>query len=201
MKHQATQQSRTQSMIDNRQQAYLEAMGIQLWSSRLAMETQTSSAVVEQTAVAQTTDEQAPDEQAPVQQIQSGQAQTGSESSGLKLGPGSGGVLLICAVDSDSASKLANDISRSMGAVPVWGWPDSGADAIKPLEAVAQNLFTTVAIFGDELAGQLLGDELPANLKSAKLVLLPPMHDLEVRHDARRELWATLCRSGMIAIV
>ena len=49
----------------------------------------------------------------------------GSElETGLKLGPGGGGILLVCAQDSHSASRLANDISRALGSVPVWAWPD-----------------------------------------------------------------------------
>jgi len=118
---------------------------------------------------------------------------------GLKLGPGSGGILLICTADTEAASKLSNDISRSLGSVPVWAWPDSNAEAISPDDAVDENLFTSVAIFGEKLAGQFFGGDMPTRLKSASLVLLPDMHDLELRAEARRELWQLLCRSGMVA--
>lgn len=117
----------------------------------------------------------------------------------LKLGPGSGGILLVCATDTDSASKLANDIGRALGKVPVWSWPDDGEDAVKPAVAVDKNLFTSVAIFGAELAEKLFGNELPAKLNSAALVLLPSMRDLETRAEARRSLWVELCRSGMVS--
>lgn len=117
----------------------------------------------------------------------------------LKLGPGSGGVLLICATATDSASKLAADISRLLGSVPVWSWPDNGADAVKPAVAVDENLFTTIAVFGTELAEQFFGSKLPANLNSASLILLPSMRDLEAHAQARRTLWADLCRSGMVS--
>ena len=120
-------------------------------------------------------------------------------SRSLKLGPGSGGILLICATDTDSAGKLANDISRSLGSVPVWSWPDNGADAVKPAVAVDENLFTTIAVFGTELAAQFFGSSLPESLNSASLVLLPSLHDLETRAQARQTLWADLCRSGMIS--
>ncbi len=117
----------------------------------------------------------------------------------LKLGPGSGGILLICATDTEPASKLANDIVRSLGCVPVWSWLDDGEGAVKPAAAVAENLFTTVAVFGTELAEQFFGRDLPKNLHSANLVLLPSMRDLETRAEARRALWTDLCRSGMVS--
>lgn len=117
---------------------------------------------------------------------------------GLKLGPGSGGILLVCAADSDSASRLSNDISRALGNVPVWAWPDAGAAAIELTDAVEDKLFTTVAIFGDELAAQFFDGELPANLNSAKVVLLPAMSDLQSAAEARRSLWAIFCRTSMV---
>jgi len=117
----------------------------------------------------------------------------------LKLGPGNGGILLICATDTDSAGKLANDIGRSLGCVPVWSWPDVGADTIKPAVAVAENLFTTIAVFGTELAEKFFGSELPKSLHSANLIVLPSMHDLETRAQARQTLWTDLCRAGMVA--
>lgn len=118
---------------------------------------------------------------------------------GLKLGPGGGGVLLICAADTDSATRLANDISRALGSVPVWAWPFTDTRAVKLTSVVEENLFTTVAIFGNELADQFFGGDIPASLNSAKLVLLPAMQDLQNRPEARRTLWAILCRSGMVS--
>lgn len=153
-------------MIETKQQAYLDAMGIPVWALREAPAIGTP----------------------PVDNKRS-----------LKLGPGSGGILLICATDTDSASKLANDISRALGKVPVWSWPDDGEDAVEPATAVDENLFTTVAIFGTELAEQFFGSELPLNLNSASLVLLPSMRDLETGAEARQSLWADLCRSGMVS--
>jgi len=153
-------------MIETRRQAYLDALGIPVWSLREAAASETPHV---------------------------------DSNCALKLGPGSGGILLICATDTDSASKLANDISRALGKVPVWSWPDDGEDAVKPIVAVDENLFTTVAVFGTELAKRFFGSELPVNLNSASLVLLPSMRDLETRADARRSLWTDLCRSGMVS--
>ena len=117
---------------------------------------------------------------------------------GLKLGPGGGGILLICAADTDSASRLANDIGRALGGVPVWGWPCADGKTVKLNDAVEENLFTTVAIFGEHVAKQFFDGELPDSLKSAKLVLLPAMKEIKTQAEARRALWATFCRTGMV---
>jgi hypothetical protein len=162
-------------MIERRQQAYLEAMDIALWSAR---QTQ-------------------PEQFANVQSA-GGRTPAIDEIASLKLGPGSGGILLVCALDSNSASKLSNDISRALGNVPVWGWPDCSDSSIKLNDAIVENLFTTVAIFGDQLAEQVLGPELPERLNSANLVILPAMEELERRQESCRVLWQIMCRSGMV---
>ena len=117
----------------------------------------------------------------------------------LKLGPGSGGILLICAADSDSAGRLANDINRVLGGAPVWAWSCLDDSAIDLTSAVEANLFTKVAFFGEELASQFFDGELPAHLNSANLVILPSMQDIKRRAEARRALWATFCQSNMLA--
>ena len=116
----------------------------------------------------------------------------------LKLGPGRGGILLVCAADSESAGRLANDINRTLGGTPVWAWPLAGEDVVGLDSAVEENLFTTVAFFGRELAMQFFTGEPPAHVKSAKLVVLPSMQEIQHSAGARRTLWASFCRSGMI---
>lgn len=166
---------RATHMINSRQQAYLDALEIEVWCLR-------EPAITSNSFSAESSPIPAEAEQAP----------------GLKLGPGGGGVLLICEADSDSASRLANDISRALGSVPVWAWPHA-EDGSTPLNrAVEENLFTTVAIFGEELAGQFFDGELPAALDSAQLVLLPSMQDLQTRAEARQQLWEAFCRFGMV---
>jgi hypothetical protein len=118
----------------------------------------------------------------------------------LKLSPGSGGILLICDEDSDSASRLANDINRTLGGTPVWAWPHADTSGVELSTAVEENLFTTVAIFGHDLAMQFFGGELPVSLNSAKMVLLPEMKDILGQAEARRVLWDTFCRSGMVRV-
>jgi DNA polymerase III psi subunit len=153
--------------------AYLEAMGIGVWQLR-------AGARITESAV-------------PAASVVQGAA-------GLKLGPGSGGTLMVCADPADSATRLANDIVRALANVPVWAWPEAGANAnaIGLPDAIEEHLFTTVAIFGDDLARQLFEDELPASLKAAKLILLPSMQEIQQQAEARRMLWDTFCRSGMV---
>jgi len=163
-------------MISNRQRAYLDAMDIGVWSLREVAAPSASS----------------PTASPPM-------ASAASSAPGLKLGPGGGGILLLCAADTDSASRLANDIARALGNVPVWAWPDDDASSVELTSAVEDNLFTTVAIFGDELAARFFDGDLPASLNSAKLVLLPAMQDLQSRAEARQMLWTTFCRAGMVS--
>jgi DNA polymerase III psi subunit len=116
----------------------------------------------------------------------------------LKLGPGTGGILLVCAGDSDSAGRLANDINRALSGAPVWAWSCLDDGAIDLTYAVEENLFTTVAFFGEKLASQFFDGEFPANLGSANLVILPSMHDIERLAEARRVLWSTICQARML---
>jgi len=167
-------------MINERQHAYLDAIGIEVWSLR---ESAPPAPIVDSVSI----------------DTPSIQSQSISCDTRLKIGSGSGGVLLICAVDVDSACRMANDISRALGGVPVWAWPDDEAAATELASAVDEKLFTTVAVFGDELAGQFFEGTLPEAVSSARLVMLPSMQDLQTRADARRSLWATICRAGMVS--
>ena len=174
-------QGQVSRVISSRQQAYLDAMDIGVWYLRETVAPSVSSPPVAS------------------QLASSPPTPSADTSPGLKLGPGSGGILLICAADSDSASRLSNDISRVLGNVPVWAWPDTGVDAMELTRAVEDKLFTTVAIFGNELAAQFFAGDMPASLKSAKVVLLPAMRDLESGAEARQALWTSLCRAGMVS--
>lgn len=118
---------------------------------------------------------------------------------GIKLGPGSGGILLVCADAEDCSSRLANDIGRALGCVPVWAWLQADNTAVQLNDAVDEHLFTTVAIFGNELASRLFANELPANLNSAKLVLLPAIQEIRDQPAVRQSLWGLFCRTGMVS--
>ena len=194
--------------VSKRQKAYLDAMGIGVWSLREQPQVNAHKAdelpvdaVIDasvEAAVAVVTD--APTDVA-VETPDMSSPETTPCTPGLKLGPGDGGVLLVCAEDSDSASRLANDIGRALGEVPVWAWPDTAQEVVQLTDAVAEHLFTTVAIFGDELAQRFFEDELPANIHGANLVRLPAMQDIASQTLARRTLWAALCRAGMVTAV
>jgi len=173
-------------VLNERHKKYLEAMGIDVWSLR-------GSSTVGKTTVKETVVRE------PAELTVEVVAETPVESPGLKLGPGRDGVLLVCARDSDSASKLANDINRALGGVPVWAWPDDDPGAVTLANAVEENLFTTVAIFGDELTQMFFAGDVPANPQYANLVRLPAMQEIRDLPGARRMLWAALCRSGMVS--
>lgn len=153
------------AMLNSRQQAYLDAMDIGVWSLR--------------------------EPEVPVKD-------SAQQSVRLKLGPGGGGVLLICAADNESASRLANDINRALGRVPVWAWPLDDDDTVDLKRAIDDKLFTSVAIFGERLARQFFDGEPPACINSANLVILPSMQDIQSQPAARQALWLTFCRSGML---
>jgi DNA polymerase III psi subunit len=179
--------TRKYRMIDARQRAYLDAMDIGMWSLR---ESAPLAKPLERPIETSAEPPLATFAETPV----------AANPPGLKLGPGGGGILLVCAIDTDSASRLANDISRALGSVPVWAWPNADPGAVELAVAVEESLFTTVAIFGDELARQFFQDDIPPSLQSANLVLLPSMRDIQHQAEARRSLWTAFCRSGMVGI-
>ncbi|MGD8385206.1 MAG: hypothetical protein PVF89_07350 [Lysobacterales bacterium] len=153
-------------MLDSRQQAYFDAMGITTWVLR-----------------DQGQAEQAFPRAAPA----------------LKLGPGDGGTLMVCATDAEAAGSLASDISRALSGVPVWAWPVEAEDGRVTLEqAVSERLFTNVAIFGAELAATMFPGSVPHKVQTASLVQLPSIPDLEQDGQARRGLWLELCRCGIM---
>jgi len=187
--------------VSKQQKAYLDAMGIGVWSLREQPQGVADKAdalplkavVDEPVEVVADVPTDAPVETGDVSPVASLPG-----TPGLKLGPGGGGVLLVCAADSDSASRLANDIGRALGENPVWAWPDTAEEAVQLSDAVAEYLFTTVAFFGGDLAQRFFEDELPVNIHGANLVKLPAMRDIASQADARRSLWVTLCRAGMV---
>jgi DNA polymerase III psi subunit len=177
--------TRKNQVLNQRQKAYLDAMEIDVW--RLRESPSQLTPVVETTP--------------GVDLEESIAGSPATQEPGLKLGPGGGGTLLICDTDIDSATRLANDISRALGSVPVWAWPDTDSGAVKLVSAIEENLFTTVAIFGDELTSQFFKGDMPAGLRSANLVQLPSMRALEEHPEARQALWIAFCRAGMVSAI
>ena len=72
--------------------------------------------------------------------------------------------------------------------------------AVELTQAIDDKLFTTVAIFGEQLASQFFDGEPPTCLNSASLVILPSMQDIQSSSTMRKLLWKVFCRLGMVDI-
>ncbi len=116
-------------------------------------------------------------------------------SPALRLGPGSGHVLLICAAVDEPASRIAADIARSLKSEPVWAWPvpDEGTGNI--IATVQEHLFTTVILFGEPLAKQVFNGAAPEALGSARLLVAPCLEEVAVSPAARQTLWKLICKA------
>lgn len=143
-------------MIDARRQAYLEAMGLDVWVARPP---------------------------AP-------------EPGRLVFESGTGSTLLVCADASLRHSKLAGDIVRALGGQPAWAWPDCEGDprAQDLAGAIDQELFTQLIVFGEDLAGEIFREDVPAVLGSAAVSVCPGLDELAVRGTAKKSLWQLLLR-------
>jgi hypothetical protein len=188
-------------MLDKRRRQYLEAMGISTWSAREAAQPVVERPVAEEPpAETSVTSEGAPRESSPPAPETSApeSCEPSVDAAGIKLGPGRDGILLVCAGDDEPASRLASDITRVLGAVPVWAWPEAGSGAVSIDSAVEENLFTEVAVFGAALAASLFPGEVPAKVGSASVVQLPSLAEIREQGSARRTLWNALCRAGVV---
>jgi hypothetical protein len=141
-------------MIEPRKQAYLEAMGFDVWVARPA---------------------------AP-------------EPDRLVVGPGQGSTLLVCANPEQSASKLGADIVRAIGGDPAWAWPDPEGTPDSPRleDAVRDNLFTRVIVFGAGTSERLSGRTMPSIIASATVSVVTDMDELATRGIAKQEFWKLL---------
>lgn len=116
------------------------------------------------------------------------QESTGTPA-GLKLGPGSSQTLLVCASADEAARRIAADIARCLKSEPVWAWtePDLAEPAIG--DVVSEHLFTTVLVFGEDLAVTLFGSKSPETLGSARIITTESLAILENSPVAKRSLW------------
>ena len=151
-------------MSDVNQRAYLEAMEIPVWVPREQINRENV-------------------DQAPV-----------FVSPGLKLGPGSGEVLLVCGSVDEPAQHIAADIARSLKVEPVWAWPDADAAGSDIGTAISEHLFTTLIVFGKALQQQLFDGSAPESLGSARILVVPGMATLCTSSTARQALWQLICR-------
>jgi hypothetical protein len=117
---------------------------------------------------------------------------------GLKLGPGASEVLLVCGGIDEPAKRIATDIARSLSVEPVWAWPESEGDTQDLNSLVAEQLFTSVIVFGDPLVTQLFNSQLPETVASARLLQAATLEQLASSPDARRSLWNVI-RSNRLA--
>jgi hypothetical protein len=192
-------------MLDRRRRQYLEAMGVSTWFPReveriaverpavedIPAEEAAGSEVAPRESAPAAVEALAPIPKAPV-------AEAPQAEVGIKLGPGRDGILLVCASADEPASRLANDIARALGAVPVWAWPEADDEVLSIESAVRENLFTEIAVFGDDLAAALFSGEVPEKVGSASVVQLPSMTAVREQATSRRALWNALCRAGMV---
>lgn len=109
----------------------------------------------------------------------------------LVLQPGKGGTLLICERPEATATRIAGDISRALAGDAVWAWPDpdGGQELHRLEEAVSQQLFTRVVLFGKSLQQHLFKGEVPTVVGSAGIILAASLEDLAVQGSAKRALW------------
>ena len=125
--------------------------------------------------------------------------ETASVAVGLKIGPGSSQTLLICMGAQDAARRIAADIARCLKSEPVWAWvePEQTEPAIG--DVVSEHLFTTVLVFGKELAAALFGSKIPETLGSARIITTESLEILEDSPTAKRFLWNQITANHLAA--
>lgn len=123
------------------------------------------------------------------------------DSPRLSIGPGSGSTLLICRDAGERSVAIAADICRFLGGDPVWAWPDSEQDPQNPSvkQAVDQQLFTRVVIFGVKLAERMFTAGVPAVLSSARILISADLDELALSGVARKALWTKLSDSSLVS--
>ena len=159
-----------------RRQAYLRAMGIDIWIPRSGM---VASSEADASPLA---------------------SDTGIEPSNgqpeILVGPGSGSTLLLCASAAEAATNIASDISRSLEGEPVWAWLASGESApgLSLKCAIEDHLFTRVLVFGLEPVARAEGGKT-AIVGSARLIWTDSIPRLAESGEARQKLWQQLSAS------
>lgn len=144
-------------MIESQRRAYLEVMGIEVWSVRPQP----------------------------------------AELDRLLIGHGTGNALLICDSAESSVTRLAGDIGRSLKGQAVWAWqdPEGHADHPNVQQAVEQNLFTRVIVFGEALGKNLFGGNAPDTVGTASVFVTSELADFAVRGSAKRTFWQHISAS------
>jgi hypothetical protein len=141
-------------MIESRRRAYLDALGLDVWSIR------------------------------PPQ----------PEFGRLMLQPGEGGTLLVCDSPDATATRIAGDVARALAGEVVWAWPDPEGGPESPTleQAIGQQLFSRVVLFGAGLGGQMFRGETPPVVGSASITVSDSLDELAVRGTAKQVFWKQL---------
>lgn len=121
------------------------------------------------------------------------------EAALLRLGPGEGAALFVCADATLAARPLAADLERALRQAPVWAWPDADEAALSVHSAIGERLFTAVVVFGEQLAQRLFGGSVPESSGSARIVVVADIEQLEANDLARRACWQAFTARGIIA--
>lgn len=119
----------------------------------------------------------------------------------LRLGPGNSAVLCVCHAADETASVLAADISRALGEAPVWAFPDEGPGTMEIEQAVDEHLNAFVLVFGEALAGEVLGAEPGSRIQSARVLVAPSLQELETSPASRKALWQLVVSAGLVKSV
>lgn len=161
-------------------QAYLKAMGIDVWITRSGSSGRAETAV------------------SPLQAV-IGDVRAAMEPE-ICVGPGTGSTLLLCASAAEAATTIASDIARSLEGEPVWAWLASGdSTPVSSLQqAIEEHLFTRVLVFGLEPVARAAGGKMGI-VGSAQLIWSDSIPSLLESGEARRRLWQQLCASHWFA--
>jgi DNA polymerase III psi subunit len=117
---------------------------------------------------------------------------------GLRLGPGAGRLLLLCADAEQTAGRLAADVARALPDEPVWAWPAPEGPGASVAEAVDEHMFTTLLVLGPDTARRVFGKNVPGWVGSARVLVAPGMAALATDPQARRSLWRTICAKRLV---
>ncbi len=172
------------------QQAYLEAMGIEVWVARDSAQ---HEPLAEPAVVAATRPE--PESPAPVPMEHPAETEWPAATGALLIGPGTGNTLLVCSNAEEAATPLAADICRCLAVEPVWAWPATSStpeeQAMPLAQAIKERLFTRILVFGAGLLDAEL-DSRTAVMSSARLIEAQTITTLRGSSAARKELWQLL---------
>jgi hypothetical protein len=114
----------------------------------------------------------------------------------LALGPGSGSRLFVCGSTKEQSGRLAADLARALPEPPVWAWPVE-EQGVGVAQVVEDRLFTSLVVFGQDLAQAVIGNPVPELLASARVVVLPALGELATSAQARRKCWRLMTAGGV----